>query len=111
MKKLAIWIGACVGVLVVLLVVAALVVPSMVPVDTYKDRLIAQVKESTGRDMRIDGPVHLSILPHLALDASKVSLSNAAGAQTKEMLTLGKLQVELELLPLLHSTVVVPISC
>ncbi|HTZ77595.1 MAG TPA: AsmA family protein [Stellaceae bacterium] len=107
MKKLAIRIGVVVGVLVVLLVVAALVVPSMIPVDTYKNRLLAQVKESTGRDMRIDGPVHLSILPHLALEASQVSLANAPGGQSKEMLTLGKLQVELELFPLLRGTVVV----
>jgi len=107
MKKLAIRIGVVVGVLVVLLVVAAFVVPSMIPVDTYKSRLLAQVKESTGRDMRIDGPMHLSILPHLGLDASNVSLSNAPGAQSKDMLTLGKLQVELELFPLLSGTVVV----
>ncbi|HUN45208.1 MAG TPA: AsmA family protein, partial [Stellaceae bacterium] len=80
MKKLAIRIGVVVGVLVVLLIVAAFVVPSMIPVDTYKSRLLAQVKESTGRDMRIDGPMHLSILPHLGLDASNVSLSNAPGA-------------------------------
>lgn len=107
MKKLAIWVGVVVGVLVVLVAVAALVAPSMIPVDTYKDRLLAEVKSSTGRDMRIDGPVHISILPHIALDASKVSLSNAPGAQTKDMLTLGKLQVELGLIPLLTGTVVV----
>ena len=107
MKKLAIWIGIVVGVLVVLVVVAAFIAPSLIPVDTYKDRLLAEVKSATGRDMRIDGPVHLSILPHIALDASKVSLSNAPGAQTKDMLTLGKLQVELGLFPLLRGSVVV----
>ena len=101
MLKLLKWIGIVVVVLVVLVVGSALVLPQFISVDTYKDRLIAEVKSATGRDLKISGPVHLSVLPHLAIDAAQVSFSNAPGAQSKDMMTLGSLQVEVELFPLI----------
>jgi AsmA protein len=107
MLKLLKWIGIVVVVLVVLVVGAAVVLPQFISVDTYKERLVAEVKSATGRDLKISGPVHLSVLPHLAIDAAQVSFSNAAGAQSKDMMTLGSLQVELELFPLINKTVVV----
>ena len=107
MLKLLKWIGIVVVVLVVLVVGAAFVLPQFISVDTYKDRLVAEVKSATGRDLKISGSVHLSVLPHLAIDASQVSFSNVAGAQSKDMMTLGSLQVELELFPLINKTVVI----
>jgi AsmA protein len=101
MLKLLKWIGIVVVVLVVLVVGAAFVLPQFISVDTYKDRLIAEVKSATGRDLKISGPVHLSVLPHLAIDAAQVSLSNVPGGQSKDMMTLGSLQVEVELFPLI----------
>ena len=107
MMKLLKWIGIVVVVLVVLVGGVALALPYFISVDTYKDRLIAEVKSATGRDLKISGPVHLSVLPHLAIEAAQVSFSNAAGAQSKDMMTLGSLQVEVELFPLINKTVVV----
>ncbi|HXP74213.1 MAG TPA: AsmA family protein [Stellaceae bacterium] len=107
MLKLLKWIGIIVVVLVVLVVGAALVLPQFISVDTYKDRLVAEVKSATGRDLKIDGPMHLSVLPHLAIDAAQVSFSNAAGAQSKSMATLGKFSLEVELIPLLNKNIVV----
>ena len=80
MLKLLKWVGIIVVVLVVLVAGAAVVLPQFISVDTYKDRLVAEVKKATGRDLKISGPVHLSVLPHLAIDAAQVSFSNAAGA-------------------------------
>ena len=57
MKKLLIGVA----VVVVLLVVAAVAVPFLISTDTYKAELIAKVKESTGRDFRIDGKVSFSL--------------------------------------------------
>lgn len=107
MLRLLKWIGIVVVILVVLVVGAAFVLPQFISVDTYKDRLVAEVKSATGRDLKISGSVHLSVLPHLAIDASQVSFSNVAGAQSKDMMTLGSLQVELELFPLINKTVVI----
>lgn len=107
MKKLAKWLGISVGVVILLIVAAALILPFVIPVDTIKDRIVAQVKSTTGRDLRIDGPVKLSVLPHLGVEASQVSLSSVPGAQSKEMIQLGSLSVELELLSLLSGTIAV----
>src|SRR5215471_19405 len=107
MLRLLKWIGIIVVVLVVLVVGAAVVLPQFISVDTYKDRLIAEVKSATGRDLKIDGPMHLAVLPHLAIDAAQVSFSNAAGGQSKSMATLGKFSLEVELIPLLNRNIVV----
>ncbi len=53
MKKLFIGLVA----LIVLVILAAVIVPLVVPVDAYEGRLIAMVKQSTGRDLKISGPV------------------------------------------------------
>jgi AsmA protein len=91
--------------LLVLLVVAALVAPFLIPTDTYKNRLVALVTQSTGREFKIAGPVKLSFLPQLEIEASDVSLANVPGAQDPAMLQLKEMQVELRLLPLLGGNI------
>lgn len=105
--KIVKWLGIIVGILIVLAVAAALILPSVISTDTIKDRVIAQVRSATGRDLRIDGPVRLAVLPHLAIEANQVSLSNAPGAQAKAMVSLDKLQVNLALLPILSGTIAI----
>ncbi len=101
MKKLL--IGA--AIVIVVIIAAAFVVPFFIPADTYKSKVIALVKDQTGRDLRIDGPVHFSLLPSLSLAANDVALSNAPGAVAPSMVQLKELDVKLALLPLLHGAV------
>lgn len=101
MKKLLIGVG----VLVLLIVIVVVAVPFFVPVDTMKSELIAKVKEATGRDLRVNGKVSFSVLPSLALEAEDVSFANPPGAASPDMAKLGKLEVELKLIPLLSSRV------
>ncbi len=93
------------GVLVILVVVAALAAPFFIPTDTLTAKLIAMVKQSTGRDLKIAGPVKLSLLPQLEVEASGVSFANAPGAHDADMMQLKKLEVQLRVLPLLHGGV------
>lgn len=93
------------AVLVVLVIAAAIAIPFFIPTDTYTSKLIAAVKSSTGRDLRIDGKVSLTFFPTLGLEANQVSFANPPGAATKDMATLGKLQVALQVLPLLHKDI------
>ena len=101
MKKVLIALGA----LIVVVIVAALVAPFLIPTDTYKTRLISVVKNATGRDLKIDGPVKLSFLPTLAVEASDVAFANAPGAHDPDMMRLKSLEVRLQVLPLLHGAV------
>jgi AsmA protein len=93
------------GVLVILVIVAVFAVPFLIPTDTLTAKLIAAVKQSTGRDLKITGPVKLSLLPRLEVQASGVSFANAPGAHDPDMMQLKKLEIELGLLPLLHGGV------
>jgi len=101
MKKLLIGIA----VVIALIIVAAFAAPFFIPAGTYKGKIIALVKEETGRDLRIDGPVSFSVLPSLALEANDVALSNAPGASAPNMIQLKTLDVKLGLLPLLRGAI------
>jgi AsmA protein len=101
MKKLLIGIA----VVVVLVIAAAIIVPFLIPVDTYKRELIAAVKQSTGRDLKINGKTSFSLFPSLAVEADDVALSNPPGAASPNMATFDALQMQLKLLPLLSRRV------
>ena len=101
MKKLLIVVGA----LIVVGIAAALVAPFFIPTQTYKARVIALVKQATGRDLKIDGLVKLSILPQLEIEAADVAFANPPGARDPAMLRLKKLEIQVRLLPLLHGRV------
>jgi AsmA protein len=101
MKKLLIGIA----VIVVLVIAAAIIVPFLIPVDTYKRELVAAVKQSTGRDLKINGKTSFSLFPNLAVEADDVALSNPPGAANPNMATFSALQMQLKLLPLLSRRV------
>jgi AsmA protein len=103
LKKIALGVG----VLVALLVIVALIAPFVIPVDWMKTALAERVKAATGRDLRIEGPVRLSLLPTLGVSAEKVAFANAPGAASPDMARLAKLQLELKLWPLLARDIVV----
>ena len=67
--------------------------------------LINSVKSSTGRDLKIAGPVSLSFFPRISVSAERLSLSNAAWADTSEMLTLNRIELNIKMLPLLRGRV------
>ena len=67
--------------------------------------LSSTVKESTGRDLTIAGPVSLKIFPSIGVSADQVSLSNAAWASDKQMFTLQHIEMGIKLMPLLKGNV------
>lgn len=97
MKKLLIGVAVVVG----LLVVAIIVIPFVIPVDTIKAELIAEAKKATGRDVRIDGDFNFAIFPNVEFVASKVSLGNTQNSTNKTMVSLDRLTVKVGLMPLL----------
>jgi AsmA protein len=100
-KKLIIGLVA----VVVLVIGAVLVIPFVVPVETVKSELLAQVKEATGREARIDGDFKIAILPRVEFVAGKVSFANAKGSKTKNMVSVDRLNVQVALFPLLGGKV------
>ena len=103
MKKLLVIIGG----LVALVIVALLVAPMVIPVDTYKKELLAQVEKATGRDARIDGDFGISLFPTVKFIAGKFSLANVEGGTAATLVSLEQLNVQVAVLPLFGGNVVI----
>jgi AsmA protein len=94
-------------VVVLVLVVAALfVAPPMLGNSLVKSRIIDGVKEATGRDLQI-GDVSLAVLPAVEVSISDLRLANADNMPSPEMLSLGRLDLELALFPLIGKEIIV----
>lgn len=90
---------------VALVIALLLVAPFFVSADTYKNLLTAQVKKMTGRTLVIAGDASLRLFPNVVLNVENVSLSNPQGFADKELTRIGKLSVDLALMPLLDKRV------
>lgn len=82
LKRIGLATAALVG-LLALLVVGA---PYIIDVDAYKPALVQAVKEATGRELVIAGPLRLSMFPEPRISARQVHFANAAGTQGAQML-------------------------
>ena len=91
--------------LVLLLVAVAVAVPMLVPMETYKGPIAAAVKERTGRDLRIDGEIGLSLFPTIAVSIADVGFSNASWAKDAEMASMKEMRAALKLMPLFRGAV------
>jgi AsmA family protein len=67
--------------------------------------LVLEVREATGRELTIAGPMHLEFFPKIAVSAEQVSLSNATWAKSPQMASLEKVALEISLLPLLSGRI------
>ncbi|MBA4274866.1 MAG: hypothetical protein C0436_04355 [Alphaproteobacteria bacterium] len=88
--------------MVIVLLIAA---PFFISADTYKSLLTTQVKKITGRTLLIAGDASLTLFPNVALNVENVSLSNPEGFADKDLTTIGKLKVDLALMPLLDKRI------
>src|SRR6266567_4543596 len=96
-KKLLIAGGGFAG----LLIVALLAAPLFINANSYKPEIAAAVKTATGRDLVLDGPIELSLLPAPAATASGVKFFNAPGSKNPNMVEVKSVTVRLSLLALL----------
>ena len=105
MKKFVKVFAIVVGIVVVLLVAAAVIVPLVVDPNDYKDRIVGLVEEQTGRQMKIQGEIDLSLFPWLGVKIGAVELGNAAGFENPLFARMEQLQVRVRILPLLSRRV------
>jgi uncharacterized protein involved in outer membrane biogenesis len=67
--------------------------------------LSSSVKDATGRELKIAGPVRLSLFPSISVKAEQVSLSNAAWANNPDLFTFKHIELDIRLFPLLKGSV------
>lgn len=97
--------GIVVGGLVLVLAIGAAVVASQFDANRVKAELGALVLNNTGRTLKIDGDLHLSFWPAIAVKLDKASLSEHQSE--KLFATLDSARLSLALFPLLSKQVVV----
>ena len=100
-KRLLIGAAGLVG----LLIVALLVAPSLIDLNARKAEVITAVKKATGRDLILDGPVSLSLLPLPTATVTGVKFFNVAGAKNPNMVEVKSVTVRFSLLALLTGTI------
>ena len=105
MGKLIRILAYVVGVLALLIIVAAVVVPMVIDPNDYKDDIAAAVEAKTGRTLAIEGDIGLSVFPWLAVEIGPTRLSNAPGFSNRPFAAVKKVSVRIKLLPLLHKQV------
>src|SRR5471032_444950 len=96
-NKLLIGAGGVVG----LIVVALLVAPLFIDLDSRKPLIVSEVKKATGRDLVIDGKVSASVLPWPSATVSGVKFFNAPGSKNPNMVEVKSITVWLSVLALL----------
>jgi AsmA protein len=98
-------VGIVIGGLVLVLAIGVAVVASQFDADRVKAELGALVLNNTGRTLKIDGALHLSFWPAVAVKLDKASLSERQSQ--KIFATLDSARLSLALYPLLSKQVVV----
>jgi AsmA protein len=94
-----------IAVLVVLLVVGGGAFLASFDPNSLKPRIEAAVKQATGRDLTLNGPIRLQWALRPTLAVNDVALSNPPGFSRPEMAKLQRLELRLALFPLLHRQV------
>ncbi len=91
----------------VVLIAAALIGPSFVDWNSYKDQITEQVKAASGYDVRIDGDLSLAILPSPRVTFQKAFISAPNPVKEQTLVAVEEATVSVALFPLLQKQVVV----
>jgi len=90
-------LGGLVG--IVLVLVVAIVI--LVDPNDFRSEIEAAVEDATGRELTIEGDLHLSIFPWLGIELGRTQLADAEGFGDQPMLSVESVQLRLKLIPLL----------
>src|SRR6516164_408662 len=88
--------------LIVVLIGAVLVVPSLIPSEVYRAEIAGHASAALGRAVEIKGPVRLSVLPSIEARATSVTIANAEGFSDGPLAQADELRAKLALWPLLQ---------
>jgi AsmA protein len=102
MKKFFKWLLIVLIAIVGLFTAVIIALPLLIDPNDFKDEITTAVKDQTGRTLKIEGDIKLSVFPWLGLQLGKTQLSNAPGFDQQPMLKLENIKLGVKLLPLLR---------
>jgi len=105
MNKVIKWVIMVAGGLVALVIIALLIVPSFVDLQSYKPRIEKMVSDATGRPFSIGGDIDLSLFPWVGFSSSDIHLGNPPGFKEKDFASLKTIEVRVKLIPLISKDI------
>ncbi len=91
--------------LFLLLIGAVLILPGLVPTDSYRTKLEADLSRALARDVNITGDIKISTLPVLKIETGSVSLANPEGFPQGKFVDVQAMSAKVKLWPLLRKRV------
>jgi len=101
------WVLASLTAVLAGAIVAVYAVLASYDFDDLRGVIEAQAKDATGRTLRIAGPMNLDVSLAPTLTIEKVTFGNSDWGTWPELLSVRRLEVEVELLPLLTGNILV----
>lgn len=106
MKKFLKFLFSTFLVVILLIVIAAAVLPFIIDPNDFKPQITSQVKKVTGRELTLGGDIDLSLFPWLGVALKDVSLSNPPSFEKASFAKAADMEVRVKLLPLFEKRVV-----
>jgi AsmA protein len=92
---------AAIAIIILLIIIAIVALPFFFDPNDFKPEIQAAVKDSTGRELVIEGDLALSVFPWLGVTTGELTLSNAAGFPQAHFAKISASHVKVKVLPLL----------
>ncbi len=105
MKTLIKWIIILLVIFAGIILAAGLILPRVVDVNSYKERIEQMVTEKTGCSFSLGKDVKISVFPWLGLQMSEVRISSPDGFDSGDMVYAKNFEVRVKLLPLFSGNV------
>lgn len=96
--------------LIVLIVFAAIGIisaPYLISTETFKNKLIQRINQSSGYAVTINGEIKIGIFPTVTAYLGNVTVHNIANSSLQPFIQAKSITADIELLPLLHKEVIV----
>ncbi|OQX35046.1 MAG: hypothetical protein B0D91_11530 [Oceanospirillales bacterium LUC14_002_19_P2] len=98
MKTLFKWLAGIVVSLIVLVILAAVLLPVVINPNDYREQLRTAVSESTGYDLHLNGPISWSLFPRLGLSVADIQVDDI---HKQPLATLKQADIHVSVLPLI----------
>src|SRR3989339_314485 len=97
MKKLFKWVGIIVGALLAILIVGAIALPLLLPLDKIKDMATAKISEAINREVKIE-KVSFNLFSGIQLE--KISIANRKGFSDKPLISADGIELRYAFWPI-----------
>ncbi len=94
------WMGIAIGGVLILAVLLAILLPSLVSLERYRNFVASRVARALGRDVRLQS-LQVSVWRGIGAEARGIQVAEAAGFGAEPFLTADALRMRVQLLPLL----------